>query len=81
MNHKEALAILDLIKHAMDTGHYARAEKQINRLLQEALETKDYEMAHQVSIAFIKCRQLHILDVLRILKRIDPIQAQRKVLS
>ncbi len=78
---KKLYELIHLADRAMTTCHYNRAEKLFRQLMLEAFRTKDNKIICEVSKAYIVCRQLHALDVLRILKRIDPLQAQRKDLS
>ncbi len=78
---KKLYELIHLADRAMTTCHYNRAEKLFRQLMLEAFRTKDNKIIYEVSKAYIVCRQLHALDVLRILKRIDPLQAQRKDLS
>lgn len=80
-DHKKINELVHLVNRAMATCHYARAEKLFRQLLMEAFESKDNKIIYEVSLALIECRRLRALEVLGILKRIDPIQAQRKVLS
>ncbi|GAH81195.1 unnamed protein product [marine sediment metagenome] len=73
--------LIHLAQRAADTGHHSRAEKLLRQLLQEALETRDNKIIAEVSTAFIEFRRLRAIEACEILKRIDPIQSQRKELS
>jgi len=80
-DYKKIHNLIHLVDRAMSTCHYGRAEKLFEQLLQEAFESEDNKIIAEVSMAFLVCRRLHILDVLEVLKHIDPIQAKRKELS
>jgi len=80
-NHKKINELIHLVDRAMSTCHYGRAEKLFRQLLQEAFESEDNKIIAEVSKAFLVCRRLHVLEVLEILKRIDPLQSLRKELS
>ncbi len=80
-DYKKFNELVHLVDRAMTTCHYDRAEKLFRQLLQEAFESGDNKIIFEVSKAFIVCRHLHALEVLQILKRIDPIQSSRKDLS
>ncbi len=73
--------LIRLVDQAMTTCHYDRAERLFRQLLQEAFELGDNHFIAEVSKAFMVCRRLRALETCQILKRIDPIQAQRKELS
>jgi len=80
-NYKKINELIQLVDGAMSTCHYARAEKLFRQLLQEAFESGDNKIIAEVSMAFMVCRRLRALEVLEILKQIDPLQSQRKELS
>ncbi len=80
-NSNKIAELAHLIDRAMATCHYGRAEKLFRQLLQEAFESEDKQIIARVSLAFMKCRQLRAIDALQMIKRIDPIQSQRRELS
>ncbi|GAI71969.1 unnamed protein product [marine sediment metagenome] len=80
-DYRKLYELMHLVDRAIDTCHYSRAEKLFRQLLTEAFESRDNKIIADVSIAFIGFRRHHAIETLKILKRIDPIQAQRKVLS
>ena len=80
-NYKKMNNLIHLADRAMETHHYGRAEKLFRQLLREAFETGDNKIIGNVSMAFLECRRRRALEICEILKRIDPIQSQRKVLS
>lgn len=77
-NYEKIRELTHLVDRAMTTCHYGRAEKLLRQLLQEAFESGDTKIIAEISIAFTACRRLRALEVLEILKRIDPIQSIRK---
>ncbi len=80
-DYKKLHELIHLTQHALNTRHYGRAEKLLRRMLVEAFETKDNKIIYEISKTFMEYRRLRAIDVLHILKRIDPIQAKRKELS
>ncbi len=80
-DYKKINELIHLVDRAMSTCHYGRAEKLFRQLLQEAFESEDNKIIGKVSMAFAECRRRRALEALKILKRIDPLQSQRKVLS
>lgn len=80
-DYKKINNLIHLADRAIAEHHYPRAKKLIEQLLHEALEAEDYRTAYLVGKALTRCQDLHILDIIRDFKRIDPIQAKRKVLS
>jgi len=80
-NYKKLYELMSLAQQAIDTSHYGRCEKLLRQLLQEAFETGDNKIIAEVSTAFMEFHRLHAIEALKILKRIDPIQAKRKDLS
>ncbi|GAJ05054.1 unnamed protein product, partial [marine sediment metagenome] len=57
------------------------AEKFIKQLFLETLKGKDSKLIRIAAETLFEHRRLHIAHVRKILKRIDPIQSQRKELS
>lgn len=80
-NYKKLYELIHLTQHALNTCHYGRAEKLLRQMLKEAFATNDNHVISEISKTFLEYRRLRALEVLRILKRIDPIQAKRKELS
>ncbi|MBA7581086.1 hypothetical protein ES708_22986 [subsurface metagenome] len=80
-SYKKCLELLHLADRAKANGNYTLAEKLIKQLFQEAVKTHNVELIKHVSQALLEHRRLHLAHVFKILKQIDPIQAQRKVLS
>ncbi len=80
-NYRKINELIHLADRAMTTCHYGRAEKLFRQLLQEAFESGDNKIIAEVSRAFLVCRRLRALETYQILKRIDPLQSQRKELS
>ncbi len=80
-DYKKIYELLHLVDRAIDTSHYGRAEKLFRQLLTEAFESRDNKIIVDVSIAFIGFRRHRAIETLKILKRIDPIQAKQKELS
>ena len=80
-SYRKLFALIHLAQKAMDTHHYTRAEKLLRQLLIESHKSKHTVIFKLAANALLETRRLHILEVLEILKRIDPIQAQRKDLS
>ncbi len=81
VNYEKIHNLMHLADRAMRSCHYARAEKLFRQLLSEAFKSGDNNIIGHVSMAFMEYRRRRILEVLEILKRIDPIQSQRKELS
>ncbi len=80
-NYRKINELIHLVDRAMTTCHYSRAEKLFRQLLQEAFESGDHKIIAEVSRAFLVCRRLRALETYEILKRVDPLQSQRKELS
>ena len=80
-NYEKLCELHHLANRALQTHHYARAEKLLQQMLEEAFSTGNHKTIYVVSKTFLTFRCLRALEVLEILKRIDPIQAKRKVLS
>jgi len=80
-NYQKINELIHLVDRALNTDHYGRAEKLFRQLLKEAFESGDNKIISDVSMAFIGFRQTRAIETLKILKRIDPIQALRKDLS
>ncbi len=80
-NYRKINELIHLAYRALVSCHYTRAEKLIIQILLEAQKAKDWVTFELAKKALTDCQRFHFLDVLRILKRIDPIQAQRKELS
>ncbi len=70
-----------LIEQAMLTEHFGRAEKLLRQALEEAFKTEDNKIIGNISYTFMTCRRIRVIKALEILKRIDPIQSQRRELS
>jgi len=81
MNYKKIHELILLVTRATETHHYGRAEKLFRQLLQEAFKSKNTYIIAEVSKAFIECRRRRAIEICEILKRIDPIQSQRKAQS
>jgi len=80
-NYKKLYELAHLVDRAMTTYHYGRAERLCRQLLMEAFETENNKIIYGVSKALLECRRRRALEVLEILKRIDPIQSLQKELS
>lgn len=80
-NYKKLIDLVHLADRALSSCHYHRAEKLIIQIILDAQKANDDEIFKLAKQALIECQRFHFLDVLRILKRIDPIQSSRKDLS
>ncbi|MBA7697615.1 hypothetical protein ES703_106282 [subsurface metagenome] len=80
-DYKKLHELMHLVDRAMSTRHYGRAEKLFSQLLTEAFESRDNKIIVNVAIAFIGFRRHRAIETLKVLKRIDPIQAKQKELS
>lgn len=80
-NYIKLYELIHLTQHALITQHYGRAEKLFRQMLSEAFKTENKKIIHDISYTFIAYRRLRAIEVLKILKQIDPIQSQRKELS
>lgn len=76
--YKKLYELVHLANRALANCHYHRAEKLIVQIILDAQKTNDDEIFKLAQQALTDCQRFHFLDVLRILKRIDPIQALRK---
>ena len=79
--YKKLYELVHLANRALVNCHYTRAEKLIVQIILDAQKANDDQIFELAKQALIDCQRFHFLDVLRILKKIDPIQAQRKDLS
>lgn len=73
--------LVHLADRAKANGNYTLAQKFIEQLFVEALKTKDARLITIAAEALFEHRRLHIANVLRDIKRIDPLQSLRKALS
>lgn len=80
-NYKKLYNLIHLAHRALSSCHYHRAEKLIVQIIVDAEKANDTEIFELAKQALTNCQRFHFLDALRILKRIDPVQAQRKDLS
>lgn len=81
INYEKINNLIHLADRAKANDNYTLAEKLMKQLFIEALKSKDTALITHVAEALFEHRRLHIAQVLKILKRIDPIQSQRKELS
>lgn len=81
MSLKKLYELIHQADQAKANDNYTLAEKFMKQLFIEALKSKDAKLIKHVAEALLEHRRLHIAHVLEILKRIDPIQSQRKGLS
>ncbi|GAH90284.1 unnamed protein product, partial [marine sediment metagenome] len=79
--YKKLYELIHLADRAKANGNFPLAEKLIKQLFLETLKGRDARLIKLAANTLFEHRRLHIAHVLRILKRIDPIQAQRKDLS
>ncbi|MBA7617480.1 hypothetical protein ES703_24795 [subsurface metagenome] len=80
-NYKKLRDLIYLADKAKANNNYTLAEKFMKQLFTEALKSRDPRLIKHTAEALLEHRRLHLAHVLKILKRIDPIQAKRKVLS
>lgn len=80
-NFRKLYELVHLAQRALSGCHYRRAEKLIEQILVEAQKANEDEIFELAEKALTDCRRYHFLNALHELKRIDPIQAQRKELS
>lgn len=80
-NYKKLQDLIYLTDRAKTNGNYTLAEKFIKQLFLEALKSRDARLIKLAADTLVQHRRLHIANVFRTLKRIDPIQAKRKKLS
>ncbi|GAH57517.1 unnamed protein product [marine sediment metagenome] len=79
--YKKINELLHLADRAKANGNYTLAEKFIEQLFVEALKSKDAKLITIAAETLLEHRRLHIANVLRDIKRIDPLQSLRKALS
>ncbi len=80
-NYRKIYELIHLADRARANGNYTLAEKFIKQLFVEALKSKDARLIATAAETLLDHRRLHIAHIRKMLKRIDPTQAERKVLS
>jgi len=80
-DYKKINELVHLANRALAGCHYHRAEKLITQIMVDAQKANDANTFKLAKQALTNCQRFHFLDALHEIKRIDPIQAQRKELS
>jgi len=80
-NYKKINELIHLADLAKANDNYILAEKFIKQLFVEALKSKDARLISTAAETLLEHRRLRIANVLRDIKRIDPLQSLRKELS
>jgi len=81
LEYKKLYDLIHLADRAKANDNYTLAEKFMKQFFAETLKSRDARLIKLAASALFEHRRLHIAHVFQILKRIDPIQAQRKELS